>query len=287
MGLRDLAYHARAIGTAPFRRARLSELCRQGQAPMLVPFYHRVADNCPNDWTISRDEFVRHIDRCLATLEPVGLDEIQRRVAAGTNSQPTITFTFDDGYAENCDFALPLLVQKKVPTVYFVATQNVLQQIPFPHDVDAGQALPVNTVSQIRDIAEMGIEVGLHTRTHVDFSKVHCADVIRREILDGKDELEQMIGREVRYFAHPFGLPKQLTQATIEVIHESGMLGFCSAFGAYNVPGRDAFHLRRFHGDPEFGRFLNWLSFDEKKLQREPTISYFFPSSTPQPVACS
>ena len=277
MGLSELALSARAIATGPFRRTRLKKRCASDAAPMFVPFYHRVADTHPNSWTISRKEFHRHVMYCRETLQPVGLDEVQKRVAANKNSQPTITFTFDDGYAENCEFAIPLLIEQQIPTTYFVTTEFVNKQRSFPHDIEAGVGLPSNTPREIRQMSEQGIEIGLHTKTHVDFSKVYSPKKIRSEIMDGKDELEQMIGDTVRYFAFPYGLPEQLTQAAIEAVHEAGMIGFCSAFGAYNLPGRDSFHIRRFHGDPEFSRFMNWLSFDISKVDREPCVRYFLP----------
>ncbi len=280
MGIRDIALRARVAATSTQRRMRMQELCRRGQAPMFVPFYHRVADKSLNDWTISRAGFQRQVEYCLENFEPVGLDEVQRRVRGNESRRPTITFTFDDGYAENCEFALPLLVEKKMPTVYFVTTKCIEQQSCFPHDNQNGLSLPVNSISQIREFSDLGIEIGLHTRSHVDFAHVYSAREIRSEIIDAKDDLEQMIGRRVRYFAFPFGMPPQLTQAAIEAVYESGLWGFCSAFGAYNLPGRDAFHIRRFHGDGEFNRFLNWTSFDQNKVRREPAIRYFLPPAT-------
>ncbi|WP_419189043.1 polysaccharide deacetylase family protein [Stieleria marina] len=280
MGLRDIALRARVAATSSLRRARMEELCRKGKAPMYVPFYHRVANNSPNDWTISRDTFAKQVDYCLEHFDPVGLDEVQRRVRVNESQRPTITFTFDDGYAENCEFALPLLVEKKMPTVYFVTVNCIRQQESFPHDCESGVSLAVNTVSQIREFSDLGIEIGLHTRSHVDFANVHSAAEIHSEIIDAKIELEQIIGRKVRYFAFPFGMPAQLTQAAIETVYEAGLSGFCSAYGAYNLPGRDAFHIRRFHGDGEFNRFLNWTSFDPRKVDGEPTVRYFLPPAT-------
>ncbi|MGB7345822.1 MAG: polysaccharide deacetylase family protein [Pirellulaceae bacterium] len=280
MGLRDIALRARVAATASRRRARMETLCRQGKAPMFVPFYHRVADQRLNDWTISRSIFAQQVDYCLEHFDPVGLDEVQRRVRNNESHRPTITFTFDDGYAENCEYALPLLVEKQMPTVYFVTVNCVKDQSGFPHDDANGCSLPVNTVDQVRQFSDLGIEIGLHTRSHADFAKVFSADQVRSEIIEAKDELEQMIGRKVRYFAFPFGMPPQLTQAAIEAVYEAGLWGFCSAFGAYNLPGRDAFHIRRFHGDGEFNRFLNWTSFDPQKVHREPTIRYFLPPAT-------
>ena len=38
------------------------------------------------------------------------------------------------------------------------------------------------------------------------------------------------------------------------VAYEAGYDGVCSAYGGYNFPGDDPFHLRRIHADPEFIR---------------------------------
>lgn len=244
---------------------------------MPVSFYHRVADIHPNGWTITRGEFERHLDYCQENFQIVSLSEIQRRVRSGESSSAVMAITFDDGYAENCEFALPLLVERGIPCTYFVTTDNVLKGRPFEHDLKLGTHLPINTVAQVREIAESGIEVGCHTRSHVDFSKVHDAAIVREEIQIAKDELEQMTGMPVRYFAFPFGLPRQLTQAAIEAVAEAGFDGFCSAFGAYNLVNRDWFHIRRFHGDPEFCRLQNWLSIDRRKIRLEPEIKYFLP----------
>jgi peptidoglycan/xylan/chitin deacetylase (PgdA/CDA1 family) len=191
-----------------------------------------------------------------------------------------VSITFDDGYRDNCEFALPMLMERNIPCTYFVSTQHVIGQIPFAHDVAQGQTLAVNTPQDLRRLADAGVEMGCHTRSHVDFSKVHDFKMVRREIVDAKQELEQIIGQAVRYFAFPFGLPAQLTQAAIEVIHEAGFDGFCSAFGGYNLVGRDSFHIRRCHADPEFARLKNWLTFDRRKSAREPSIRYFLPPHT-------
>jgi peptidoglycan/xylan/chitin deacetylase (PgdA/CDA1 family) len=275
--LRQAASQARVVLTAPRRVARMKELCRQRKAPLSVAFYHRVADTHRNDWTISRDKFRQHLEYCRKHLEFVSLTEVQRRVAGSDSPRPTMTITFDDGYRENGEFAIPLLVEYEIPCVYFVAVDHVVKQIPFEHDLKRGKPLAVNTVGDLRDMAEQGIEIGLHTKNHVDFSRVHCSKTIRREIIEAKDELEQLIGQRVRNFAFPFGLPDQLTQAAIEAVYEAGLSGFCSAYGGYNLPGRDAFHIRRFHGDPEFARFRNWTTFDERKLRDEPRVRYFLP----------
>lgn len=273
--LASLMLKTRNLMTLPIHHARFRDDARRGRAAMPVSFYHRVADTHPNGWTISRGEFERHLDYCQEHFQIVSLSEIQRRVRSGDSSSAVMAITFDDGYAENCDFALPMLVERGIPCTYFVTTNNVQTGRSFEHDLRAGLRLPINTVAQIRAIAQSGIEVGCHTRTHIDFSKVHDDAIVREEIHVAKDELEQMTGMPVRYFAFPFGLPRQLTQAAIHAVADAGFDGFCSAYGAYNLVHRDCFHLRRFHGDPEFCRLQNWLSIDRRKIRLEPTVKYF------------
>ena len=276
--LRGFALAAREVALAPSRRWRMRGRMRAGTAPLNVPFYHRVADSHPNDWTIRCDQFRRHVEYCAQHFQRVSLLELQRRVACGRNETPTITFTFDDGYAENIDNAIPVLLEYDMPTTYFVTVGNVVNQIPFPHDMEAGRPLPVNSVEHLRQMSDAGIDIGLHTLTHPDFSKFTEREAVRREIIDAKCQLEDIVGRVVRTFAVPYGLPQQLTRLVFEVSREAGLSGVCSAFGAYNVPRRDAFHIRRFHGDSEFSRLVNWLSFDARKLRDEPVIDTAQPS---------
>ncbi|MFK8113555.1 MAG: polysaccharide deacetylase family protein [Rubripirellula sp.] len=275
--LAHAALATKATIVSPFRHARLRRLAVRSKAPLSVLFYHRVANSHPNDWTISRETFRQHIEYCIQNFEMIGLGEVQRRVREMDSCIPAASITFDDGYADNCDFALPLLIQHKVPCTYFVTTDNVRNASPFPHDVSSGTPLRINNWNQIREMSDEGIEIGCHTRTHVDFSRVHDPNVVWREIVESKLEIEQQIGKRVRYFAFPYGMPCQLTQMAIEAVNEAGFDGFCSAYGGYNLVGEDSFHIRRFHGDPQSARLKNWLSFDARKLRQQPEIRYFLP----------
>jgi peptidoglycan/xylan/chitin deacetylase (PgdA/CDA1 family) len=252
----------------------VEQLASVGRAPIAGIFYHRVADTHPNDWTISCAQFERHVEYCLANYDLISLEEIQNRCATSTSFRPAVAFTFDDGYAENCDFALPLLMRHRIPCAYFVTLDHVLTGQPFAHDVKRGQPLAINTIDDIRALASNGIEIGLHTRTHIDLCDVTCRNTLRREITDAKAELSDLIGYPIRYFAFPYGLPRQLTPQAIETVYDAGMVGFCSAYGAYNMTGQDSFHIRRVHGDPDFARLENWLTFDRRKLRRQPEVTY-------------
>jgi peptidoglycan/xylan/chitin deacetylase (PgdA/CDA1 family) len=275
--LHRAAANVRTTLLTPYRHAWSRWLASQSQAPISVLFYHRVANAHTTPWTISYQQFCRHIEYCDENYEMIDLAEVQRRVHDQDSRVPSVSITFDDGYRDNSYFALPLLIERGIPCTYFVTTSNVRNQTAFEHDRAAGKASAVNTVRQLREAADAGVEIGCHTRHHVDFSRIHDPAVVRNEIVEAKDELEQMIGKPVRYFAFPYGMPQHLTQVAIEMVSEAGFAGFCSAYGGYNIVGRDAFHIRRIHGDPEFVRLRNWLGFDRRKLKREPDVRYFLP----------
>jgi peptidoglycan/xylan/chitin deacetylase (PgdA/CDA1 family) len=199
----------------------------------------------------------------------VSLAEAQQRIASGGNRVPTACITFDDGYADNMRFAVPLLMKHELPFTYFVSTSHVLGGRPFPHDVRSGRRLTPNTPAQLRQLAAAGVEIGAHTRRHVDLGGERTPGELRDEIVGCKWELEHAIGREVRYFAFPYGLHENLSSAAFRVAYEAGYAGVCSAYGGYNSPGDDPFHLRRFHADPQFIRFKNWLTVDPRKLRQQ------------------
>lgn len=266
------------------RSRQLRSMSLAGNAPAMSVFYHRVADHDLNDWTLSRHDFKRHLDFFAERFDLVSIADTQRRVDFGS-TRPSISVTFDDGYRDNDDFALPLLIERQIPCTYFVTTGNVIHQRPFAHDLARHKPLAINDARQIRQWSDAGIEMGCHTRSHVDFSKVQDPAEIHREVSDSKDELEQIIGKPVRQFAFPYGLPAQLTPAAIWAVQEAGFEGFCSAFGGYNLVGRDSFHIRRFHGDPEFSRLVNWCSFDQAKVDREPLVVYSGNPKSSSPLA--
>lgn len=259
--------------TLPGRIWSKERAARAGNAPVMIIYYHRVADHTPNGWTISNARFRRQIDWLEANVDLISLDEAQRRVREG-NSRAAVSITFDDGYAENCEQALPLLISRRIPCTYFVTSHYALTDESFPHDVANGTPLRPNTIEQLGALAAAGIEIGGHTRTHADLGKIADEVQLRDEIVGGRDDLEQALGIEIHHFAFPYGLHKNLNTAAFRIAEDAGFASVCSAYGGYNLPGDDAFHLQRIHADPEIVRLKNWLTVDPRKVRRTERFSY-------------
>ncbi|MEM7313389.1 MAG: polysaccharide deacetylase family protein [Planctomycetota bacterium] len=262
----EIGRNAYYYASLPWRTSKFRELVAREQVPLCALFYHRIADSHPNGWTMSHAQFQRQVDWMQQNVDLVSMEEIQRRKASGKNERVAVNITFDDGYAENCERALPMLIERGIPCTYFVSLDFILTQRPFPHDVEAGVPLQPNTIEQLRDLADAGIEIGAHTRNHPNIGAITDFEALHDEIVNATRELADLIDRPIRYFAYPFGKPENMSQAATDMARESGLEAVCSAYGAYNLPGEDPFHIQRIHGDPEFSRFRNWLTIDPRKL---------------------
>lgn len=284
---RRLLLGAYYYATLPARRRAVRQAARQRLSPVIVIFYHRVADRDLNPWTISTTDFVRHIDWLERSFDLVSLAEAQQRVRTH-NARAAVAITFDDGYADNCHFALPLLVKRRIPVTYFVTTRHILNGEPFPHDVAREQPHRPNTVRQLRELAEQDIEIGAHTRSHANLGMIHNPREIYDEVVAAGEQLQSAVGQNIRYFAFPYGQLANLNADVFHMAYDAGFEGVCSSYGGYNFPGDDAFHLQRFHADPDLLRLKNWLTVDPRWL-RAPRFEYAHASAQqpPQEVAVS
>jgi peptidoglycan/xylan/chitin deacetylase (PgdA/CDA1 family) len=106
--LRTLA--ARAV---PGDRSRLSIL-----------IYHRVLPGPDplNNWDPTAAEFESQIRVLSRFFTPLALGEAVERLRKGTLPAHAACVTFDDGYRDNVDIALPILRRHGVPATFFIAT---------------------------------------------------------------------------------------------------------------------------------------------------------------------
>lgn len=262
------------LATLPFRRWLQSRLQRLGQMPVTGIFLHRVADDCPNDWSISIQAFDRILDWLQENVDLVSIDEAQRRLRTGNHGRIAVNISFDDGYADNCLHAIPTLLARRIPFTYYVTTHHVAHGKPFPHDLKLGQPLSPNSVDEIRAMADAGVEIGVHTRTHLDIGQIRSQADMKYELFGAREDLANWIGRVPGHFAFPFGLLHNITPRAIQFLHDEGFESYVSAYGGYKFPMSNGFHLRRFHGDPNLERVKNWLSLDPRWVYERPHYEY-------------
>lgn len=116
------AYHAlrndRALTVLTFHR-------------VLPPSDPRAHDADP-EWTISLDAFTDCVAFSRKHFNVVSLDEVleARRRGGALPPRPAL-LTFDDGWADNAEYAVPVLEAYKIPAVIFVASDAIGARAPF------------------------------------------------------------------------------------------------------------------------------------------------------------
>ena len=121
--------------------------------------------------------------------------------------------TFDDGYVDTLEKALPILKKNNFSaTCYFISQRNGQY-----NDWDAASLnvrKPLMNNDQIRTWHLSGMEVGAHSRTHPRLTT--CSDIeLKNEIEGSKADLETVTGTPVTQFCYPYGdLDERVSIAT-------------------------------------------------------------------------
>lgn len=113
-----------------------------------------------------------------------------------------VGITFDDGFQNNLHHALPALQKNG-----FTATCYGVSSLVGGYNIwDAGKVAEKPLMTQQDWLAwhGAGMDVGSHTQTHANLTEL-TAEQAREQIAVSKDQLQQLIGAEVRHFCYPYG----------------------------------------------------------------------------------
>ena len=211
---------------------------------------------------------------CDKHFELISLEEAQRRIRRGGNCRPAVSITFDDGYAENCRRAIPLLVKERIPCTYFVTVRNVLEGEPFAHDLAGGNRLPPNTLEQLQAMAAAGIEIGAHGYTHANLGPMADPQALRSRVVAGGRGVAPALGRPVRYFAFPFGLHANLNARRLcPGPPRPAMKPSARATAASTSPATTPFTCNGLLSGDDMIHLKNWTTVDPRKLKM-PRFAY-------------
>lgn len=108
-----------------------------------------------------------------------------------------VIITFDDGYADLCDHALPILKENGFTAVVFLSTRLVGKNLPW-------DGASVMNVEQIRYWKNQGIQFGAHSQTHADLRSLR-GPALAAEIDGSFADFENLLGTKPEWFAYPYG----------------------------------------------------------------------------------
>jgi peptidoglycan/xylan/chitin deacetylase (PgdA/CDA1 family) len=157
-------------------------------------------------WTLAPALFEEHLAYLSAAgYQTVTAAGLARLLQAGPSARPGryIALTFDDGYADFGDVALPLLAKYGMTGTLFVPTGHVGGRSAWM-DCEGEGARPLLSWAALAEVAACGVEVGAHSHTHPALDRV-TAGALRDEARAPRGLLEDRLGAPVESFAYPFG----------------------------------------------------------------------------------
>ena len=113
--------------------------------------------------------------------------------------EPGVCITFDDGSETDLIAAAPLLREFGFHATFYVTSGRL--------------GMPgYLTAEQMRELDSEEFEIGCHSMTHPYLSDLSEPD-LKREILDAKNQIEQILGHAIQHFSCPGGRYDQRTLA--------------------------------------------------------------------------
>ncbi|MDP2091058.1 MAG: polysaccharide deacetylase family protein [Candidatus Gracilibacteria bacterium] len=137
-----------------------------------------------------------------------------------------ITFTFDDGFKNIYDRAIPILDAAGIKSTQaiFTASYNYVGYM---------------SKAQIKELYDNGHEIASHSVTHSDLNQITLSGA-RDEIINSKADLAAY-GIDAKTFVYPYG---EYNDTTIDILQEAGYIGARSVTRGYNTPSSDRFQLK-------------------------------------------
>ena len=114
-----------------------------------------------------------------------------------------VIISFDDGLETQYINAFPILKKENMKATFFIFSNAIGHKTFLTWD-------------QVRELADAGMEIGGHSKSHPRLWKISDPAQLKIEIVDSKKIIEDHIGKTINAFAYPFGLYSPITIGEIK-----------------------------------------------------------------------
>jgi peptidoglycan/xylan/chitin deacetylase (PgdA/CDA1 family) len=166
--------------------------------------YHKIGSQLElGITTVSRRRFAAHLDLYTNLgFKPVLASDVTEPTAESA-SEPALAITFDDGYESVFAGAFPEMAARKWTGTVFVVVGSVGGSNSWDVRLSPRRFKHLSW-DQIRELSDAGFEIGSHTLSHRDLTRLD-GELLRRELRDSRRAIEDQIGRKVTSVSYPFG----------------------------------------------------------------------------------
>jgi peptidoglycan/xylan/chitin deacetylase (PgdA/CDA1 family) len=169
---------------------------------MLNPFvlmYHSVGKAVvdPFELTVTADR----LDKQLRSLRRLGFLGVSMVDLLAKNDKRCVGLTFDDGYCDFLDVAVPILQRHRCTATVFALPGRLGGMNSWD---ESGDRKRLMTADGLKMAAAAGMEVASHGMLHARLSALDD-DALENEVRGSKEKLEGVLGSPIAGFAYPFG----------------------------------------------------------------------------------
>lgn len=211
---------------------------------LTVLAYHLVGAGTDSAVDLPADLFRRQLDELTEHAEVVPLRDGLAALAGGAgkglggaSGRPRVAITFDDAYRNFVTAAWPELAERALPATLFAPVGFVAGDGP-PPNRDA--PLPAARREDLRDLAGGGVEIGSHTWSHRDLTRLADGEV-DAELRRSRETLEDWLGTPVDAFCYPRGLWDARVERRVGEVYRVATVGGGRRFR----PGDDPLRVER------------------------------------------
>ncbi len=163
-----------------------------------IILYHKITDNFQFEGTwVKVGQFERQIkylhEHGYKTIKSLDIDE--------TNGKGII-ITFDDGFEDVYKNAFPIMEKYGFKGIVFIIAGFIGNTAKW--DLPGKGKYPLLSSCQIKELYSNGWEIGVHSYSHRDLTKLSEKE-LRKEVIESKKIIEDMLGEEVYLFSYPYG----------------------------------------------------------------------------------
>lgn len=212
-----------------------------------VLMYHRIGTS-HNEWEsrycIPPDQFAKHMyylakrgmRACSLTDFFAWLDRKQ------TLPEGSFLLTFDDGFMGVYEHAAPVLQELNWPATVFLVSRLIGKRDEWCQTQNpSGATFPLLAHEHISTMRETGFTFQSHTRLHPDLTTLSDDD-LTEELAGSRQDLEDLLGEQVRYLAYPYG---RLNEHVLDTTRAAGYEAAFSTQPGFNRRDINHYRIRR------------------------------------------
>ena len=226
------------------------KLCIDMKIPILV--YHSINNDKSN---LSLE--VNNFEKQISFLNNCGFETTNFGNINNTKKKQII-ITFDDGYKDISEFALPILKKYNFNATCFLVSNMLGKKNSWDNLKDNFIYKDLMNINDINEWIKNGMSIGSHSHNHKDLTKLKILD-LENEIDFSKKTLEDKFGKKIDNFCYPFG---KVNKPVYEIVKKKFKRAVTTNRSRYLIKKHDLFLIPRIDMGKDISLFKIFLKME-------------------------